>query len=399
MSSSINSVYNNTVWALSNHSTRLMQLQEQASTGSKVNRPSDAPASANRLLNINSELRSMDTQLSSIGEITSRLEMSSSVIQNMTGQMGTIRARITSILSGVQGGSTADASKSAVAEEFNDILEQYVSLANSAKAGQYLFGGASSSSPPYATTLDANGDIIRVDYVGSYDDREVNVASGVVMPSCLVGEEIFKFDSRESPQFLGATGAVVGTGTSTVRGSVWLEVSASGGGWDLSIDGGASTVHVPPVNANTMVTDSVTGRVLYVDSTAITNSGLEAVTVDGTYDIFNSLIATRDLLRGDSTVTDDTYKDLLTQASTHIDDVDQGLTRAFTSIGGRLESLSNLKDSVEDVQVSIEGERSRLQDADIAQISVEIAERTTLYEMSMSVAARMFSLSILDYLR
>ncbi len=398
MSSSINSVYNNTIWALSNHSNRLMELQEQASTGLKVNRPSDAPSSANRILNIKSELRSMDTELSSIGEITSRLEMSSSVVQSMTSQMGGMRARITSVLSGLQAGTTAASTRKAVGDEFNDMIEQYLSLANSSKAGQYLFGGAASSKPPYVVERDIHGDITSVKYVGSHDDRHVKVAAGVEMPSCLVGDDIFKFDSREPPKFLGTTGAVAGTGTSTIRGSKWLEVSASGGGWDLSIDGGLSSVHVPPAGPNTMVTDSKTGEVLYVDSTGITNAGLEAVTVNGTYDVFNALIATRDLLRGTKPISDDDYRELLSQSSASLNEVDHGLTRAFTSIGGRLEALSNLKDSIEDVQVSVEGERSRLQDADIAQISVDIAERTTLYQMSMSVAAKVFGLSILDYI-
>ena len=400
MSNTINSIYNNTIWALSNQANELNRLQEMAATGQKVNKPSDNPASANRLLEINSELREIETDLSSIGEISSRLEMSSSLIQNITDQIGDIRARITNILSGVQSGETADATRLAVAEEFDDLLEQFVSLANSQKAGSYLFAGSDSSNPPYETTRNAEGDIVSVKYVGSYDERKVKVASGVEMPACLVGEDIFKSDNRSAPEFIGETGAKPGSGTSTIRGTVWLEITEpSPGVWRLSIDDDLSSyVDIPPASENTMVTNSKTGEVLYVDTTNITSTGLEAVAVDGTYDIFNSLIGIRDLLRSEQDISGEQFDEMLNYSVEALGDVNEGLTRAFTYIGGRIETLECLKDSLEDIEISSEQERSRLQDADIAKLSVDITELSTLYQMTMNVAGKVFNLSILDYI-
>ena len=57
MSDSINSVYNNITFALQLHSNAMLNLQEQASPGSRVNRPSDDPSAAYRVLGLNSQQR------------------------------------------------------------------------------------------------------------------------------------------------------------------------------------------------------------------------------------------------------------------------------------------------------------------------------------------------------
>jgi predicted HTH domain antitoxin len=40
-----------------------------------------------------------------------------------------------------------------------------------------------------------------------------------------------------------------------------------------------------------------------------------------------------------------------------------------------------------------------LEEADIAQIAIDLTRREVLYEMSLSMAARLLSMSLLDFLR
>ena len=51
----MNSIYNNTLFALSRHTEAMFLLQEQASTGSRINRPSDDPTTSASILNLQSE--------------------------------------------------------------------------------------------------------------------------------------------------------------------------------------------------------------------------------------------------------------------------------------------------------------------------------------------------------
>ncbi|GAG40756.1 unnamed protein product, partial [marine sediment metagenome] len=45
-----------------------------------------------------------------------------------------------------------------------------------------------------------------------------------------------------------------------------------------------------------------------------------------------------------------------------------------------------------------EDEATRLQQADIAQIAIDLSRREVLYQMSLAVAAKLMSLSLLDYI-
>ena len=78
--------------------------------------------------------------------------------------------------------------------------------------------------------------------------------------------------------------------------------------------------------------------------------------------------------------------------------VEQKLVRAYPMIGGRLETLTNLKGSLEDIKMNADEEISARQDADITQVAVDLARYEVLYEMSLQVAAKMFSMSLMDFI-
>ena len=83
-----------------------------------------------------------------------------------------------------------------------------------------------------------------------------------------------------------------------------MTVTGSAGNYDLSIDGGLSTVNTNGTDTNLAVTDSQTGEVLYVDTTGITGTGSDLVRIPGTYDIFNTLITIREVLENQNGLSD-----------------------------------------------------------------------------------------------
>ena len=106
--------------------------------------------------------------------MSSTLETSSSIIQQMASVIGQARVNITQITSGIYDQESRDRT----AEAINDLLEQLVQLANTKYNDQYLFGGADTGSAPYAVER-ADGEITAVTYQGSMESRNVNVAPGV----------------------------------------------------------------------------------------------------------------------------------------------------------------------------------------------------------------------------
>jgi flagellin-like hook-associated protein FlgL len=50
------------------------------------------------------------------------------------------------------------------------------------------------------------------------------------------------------------------------------------------------------------------------------------------------------------------------------------------------------------VKANNEDENSKLQQADIAQIAIDLSRQQALYQMSLAVAGRMMSLSLIDFI-
>ena len=228
----------------------------------------------------------------------------------------------------------------------------------------------------------------------------MNVAAGLDLESYHVGDDVFRSTDRETPVFLGDSGAAAGTGTSNVEGNVWLTVDHDGANYRISIDDGATFVTVPAGgNANQAVTDSRTGRVLYVDTTGINNTGVELVRVPGTYDVFNTLISLRDLLVNERGLNHEELLDYVDECVAAVEEVRHRLVQADVSTGSKIGFLSTLKGNLEDMEFDTKDETTRLQEADVAQIAIDLSRREVLYQMSLSVAGKLMNMSLLDFIQ
>jgi len=393
MSGTLNNIHNNVSFALNLHTKELSILQEQATTGSRINRVSDDPTAAYRILGLNTTDKSLDNFINNLSETMSTLELSSTVIQEISQGFTQTVTLITQITSGLYD----DASRLRTASGINDILEQTVSLANTKHMDQYLFGGTSTGNAPY-TFVRTNGKITKVTYNGSFEDRNIEVAPGVESSAYHVGDDIFRSNERSTPVFIGHTGTAAGTGTSNCRGAVWLSVTGTAGNYDLSIDGGLTTVNTNGTHTNLALTNSLTGEILYVDTTGITATGYDLVSIPGTYDIFNSLITIRDLLENQNGLSTNQLIETAQNLPASTDEISKLLVKAQVSVGSRIGFLDDLQHSLKDIQYNNQDETTRLQEADIAQIAIDLSRREVLYQMSLSVAGKLMSMSLLDFL-
>lgn len=400
MSYSLESIFNSASWAISNHSLALSKLQEQASTGQEINRPSDDSQQAYQILGLRDDVRSIEHYIDTMDiKLIPRLTTASIACQNITGMLADAKVAVTAA------SSTSD--PAILAKEIDGLLEDILVQVNWSESRHNLFGGADSDTVPYVATRDSSGKITMVTYQGSTDDRKVEVAPGVEFSAVLIGENLFKSDDRQSPVFMSAddsgntrTGLTVGSGTQTVRGDITLMVTDLGGGtFRLSIDGGTSTVDVTAASGDVALTHADTGEVLYVDTSGITSGGTEYIRVSGTYDIFNVLINARDMLNNEDTMPSSEWNSMLNATLGSMTTVQTNISKTFPTIGGQIGTLTTLSDSLKEIKFNAESEISQLQDADIAQVAVELAQHQILYEMSLSVAAKLFSMSLMDFLQ
>jgi len=395
MSGPLNSIYSDLGFALHLHTEALSRLQEQASTGSRINRASDDPSIAYRVLGLNSQERFLEGYMDNISQAVSTLEISMVVVEDMISQFADTKVLLTQIVSGVYG----QEGRERIAEAINSTLEQVVSLANTKHLNEHLFGGGDTGSAPYAVAR-TNGEITSVTYQGSFENREIEVAAGVQSSTFYVGDQIFRSDSRSTPVFLGDTGAKAGSGTSNVTGDVWLTVTynETSEKYELSIDDGDNTVEVPTSgDVSNIAVENSDGDVLYVDATTI-STGVDMVRVPGTYDMFSTLINIRDILKNQRGLSDAQIQELRNYSIGSLEEIRSLLTGKSVSMGSRIGFLEDMKGTVENIKFGTEDETTMLQEADIAQIAIDISRREVLYQMSLSVAGRLMSMSLLDFI-
>ncbi|MHC4622299.1 MAG: flagellar hook-associated protein FlgL [Planctomycetota bacterium] len=395
MGQTLGSIYGNVSFALHLHTEALARLQEQAATGARINRPSDDPSGAYQVLGLNSQERSVENYIDRLAEVISTVEFSSAVVDDMMSEVVDAKTRLSQVTSGIY----TDEQRKITAEGINDILEHLVVLANTKHVNQYIFGGGDTASEPYVVER-TDGKITRVTYQGSAEARIIELAPTVQSGIFYAGDDVFRSDSRSAPMFIGDTGAAAGTGTSSVRGDVWLTVIHDGSNYKISVDDGATYETVPAGgDTNQDVTDSRTGQVLYVDTTQISATGVDLVRVPGTYDVFNTLVTVRDVLENDRGLSEGQLQQLRSSSLTSLDEVVNLLNQTEVLVGAKIGFLSDLKDGLTSRQYNFEDEATHLQEADIAQVAIDISRRQVLYEMSLSVAAQIMSKSLLDYLR
>ncbi|MHC4417464.1 MAG: flagellar hook-associated protein FlgL [Planctomycetota bacterium] len=395
MSGTLSNIHDNVSFALNLHYEAMARLQEQAYTGSRINRASDDPSAAYQVLGLNSQQRLLENYMANISETISVLETSTTIIEDMTSAILQTKVDLTQIMSGTY----SEEARQKVAEQINDTLEQMVSLANTQRLGQYLFGGGNTGSAPYAVQR-TDGEITSVTYQGSYQQRDIEVAPGVQSTAYQVGEDIFCSDNRSTPEFLGDTGAAAGSGTSSVKGDIWLTVTYDGSDYNLSIDDGTTVIDVGDASdpSNVAVTNSA-GQVLYVDATNISSTGIDMVSVPGTHNVFSALISARDLLENERGLPDTQLQQCRNRLPDSLDEVRGLLTDKVVSIGSKIGFISDLKTSLENIKFDTADEATILQEADIAQVAIDISRREVLYQMSLSVAGKLMSMSLLDFIK
>ncbi len=262
--------------------------------------------------------------------------------------------------------------------------QAYVTLAHDTTS--YL--GASGIA---AGTSSASGDTV----LGNGHTLAIDVPAGTLS---LDGGPAVSFTGAETD--LAVTSDAGDTVTVDVTGLVpgfvgTVNLEASG---RVSIDDGATWGGLNFASPNQPVIDGTTGRVLYIDATGIERTGVDAVRLPGTYDLFETLATARDLMLGTRDLPDDLQLELLEEVAGSLNEVGRALMRSQTTVGARLGAIETLGDSLENVKQYVDDDAASLENADMVIVATDLARRQTLYEMTLAATQRLLSLSLLDFI-
>lgn len=182
---------------LNRQTRRLLQLQQQLSTGLKVNSPSDDPLAARRAVNLRSLIGQNEQYITNISSASPQVTESASTIQTV---ISTLQRAYELTVQGANG-TNSQTQLNNIAIEIDQILEETLSEANHQTNGRYIFGGTRTLAAPFVATRDANGTITNVAYQGNDESIRVLVGDGVYAQINEPGNRVFN-DGQDYFQLL-----------------------------------------------------------------------------------------------------------------------------------------------------------------------------------------------------
>lgn len=169
-------------------------LEQQLSTGNLVNSPSDNPAAAASIMQLNASLNRATQYSSNASDGLGWLSLGNSTINSVMSNLQTARQTVLALsgemLSGQPGAITG------AAAQLKAINQQILGLANTTYGGQAIFSGTGNVSTAY----DPNGN-----YVGGGSSPTRTVAPGVQVPISTTGPAVF---GSGSTGLLGPSGVL-----------------------------------------------------------------------------------------------------------------------------------------------------------------------------------------------
>jgi len=217
---STNLFYSQNETNISEANSRLYKLQQQLSTGQKLQQPSDDPLATTQIMKFDRVLARTEQFKENIAVSERRLSYEETTISSVI----TSLQRVQEI--GIRGNSDglSDNDKQILAGELDEILDHLTALMNTQDAqGEYMFAGYRGKTQPYV--LNAAG--TAYEYQGDSGARFLDIGENSTIQATDPGSDIFG-DSSDNVlnQVLDLKTALInGTDTSAAAGNInrWYE--------------------------------------------------------------------------------------------------------------------------------------------------------------------------------
>ncbi|GAA3412802.1 flagellar hook-associated protein FlgL [Paenibacillus hodogayensis] len=175
---------------LNNNAMQMDKLQNQLSTGRRINKPSDDPVGISFAMRYRSDLSANDQYQSNTDAGLSWL----SYADTMMDQAGSVVQRLRELAVTAANGTNPQQSLDIMKQEVNQLYEQMVDIGNSQFNGKYVFNGQMTDTKPY--TLDGAKDEATDDALILFE-----IGAGVRIPVNVTGNHVFGKPEDEDNMF------------------------------------------------------------------------------------------------------------------------------------------------------------------------------------------------------
>ena len=374
---------------IARNSQTLLEAQEKVATEKKINRLSDDPVDAGRLLDLKGSLSSTTQYLSNIERVSSLAKIQDSALSDITDLIGNAKQLLLKETS--ETSSTGD-TREATRIEIAIMTSELRSIGNTVYDGQYIFSG-------FATNTEAFAD-------NTVSTAATSVTGGAVVTGQSVADSTMLTYHTYEVQFTGsATYNVVDTdtGATVLAGQAYTSGQAINfDGLELTLTdstgtpqaGDVYTVTTAPagtyqgdgqlqkvqIESGSYVQQNITGDQVFQGS-----SSSDGVDLFGIFNRINTALADNDQ----------------TGMSALLDELDKALEQVTTqqsAVGARVNLLKNAGERQTDIQTNLETLRSNLEDIDVTDAVLELSKQQDIYNATLSTASSVIQMSLLDFL-
>ena len=170
------------------------------------------------------------------------------------------------------------------------------------------------------------------------------------------------------------------------------------GAGSISFDGLAWSA-LDFVSNDTQLVDPATGSVLHVDQTGIRRAGSELVQFGGAVNTFDTLQGLADDLENLDGLSNSEVQERLGMWLDELDRNAENVVQALGVVGGRGARLADISERLGDERTQFLGARSTLVDTDYSEAVLEMTRAEQSLQLAQATATRLFSNSLLNFLR
>lgn len=395
------------VSAITDLNSQVSRAQQQISSGRQVLTASDDPASAARILRLESQVDTIDQYQKNIDFAESGLETTEQALSAME----LVLDRIRELLVSANGPAVTEEERSLIAVELSERVDEMLDLVNTRdEQGDYIFSGFNSDAEAFVRS--SGGQFI---YQGDNGVKRLQISDASFLTVAENGSELFDAIPVNNSQI--AVEAAVGNSTSFAVVSSIVEDRAVFDAfypedYVVTFNSEASVVPNGPNYSVSRVSDgsAVVSNVPYVEANGIAFDGLllngvgspqpgDQFTVESVTS--QNMLATLEGISNEITSLSDSTErqSFFIATDSNLDAIQNRLLEARTRVGVSLNRLETTRNTLADRKLSQESLLSEVRDLDYAAAISNLSFISFVLEASQASFSRISNLSLFNYLR
>lgn len=397
-----------------NREADLEAVENELSSGFRVNLPSDDPVSTINFMDFDSRLNEIQTYSDTIEVMTEKLNLVDSQLESATTVIQRMRELAVQLANGVY----AEEDRVNAAMEVDQLGRELLEIANSYYTDTTLFGGTANTEKPFSATFMTDPDtgmeiISEVKYLGNTQSQKVEVERGEYVTIAPPGNQIFWSENMMIAPTEPVTGYVAPTDSTIYVDDIPIEISqgdnlevivekindsgAAVSAW-LTTQNSESYMVIESTDAHQItLMDTKGGTVLsdlgFIDSGSKPPENYASNAYVFTGSVFDTVINFRDAL------LDNDSEKIGSQILAQVDSSLDNMLTYRAHLGAVSERMDIMLERYLANEVYYEDLKNQAVGTDITESTMEMKLLEFSHQVALNIGARLLQTSLLDFLR